>query len=293
MILSLLVFTVVVLKVNSMTLDPGTKKFSYGVEAERLCKAYKKVCPLSKICVIQHLVWPRKMSFPVCVHEQKIEVKSKVCELAPAPGVCGARFRRWYFNVHAGKCSWFTYGGCDGNMNNFRNEEECKRVCLHANASSESLVTSNAIVSIPADPALRKPAVLPHPAPIPLQMKASDAREAFELDTETDEQKLEKKMKRREYKLRRKHRKGRKGRKGKRRRGRKHNITGPYAELRVRKTSYRSEKAQNDQGEDKLAKRNRERKIRKYRKSKPSFYRNFRLFRILASKDNPIGISLR
>ncbi|GFO07961.1 kunitz-type serine protease inhibitor [Plakobranchus ocellatus] len=88
------------------------------------------ICPSGKICALQSLDWPRTMKFPVCVHERRIVVKSRICRKPPQPGKCGAQFVRWYFNVHMGACSWFTYSGCGGNRNNFRTAEECERRCM-------------------------------------------------------------------------------------------------------------------------------------------------------------------
>ncbi|GFR62798.1 Kunitz-type serine protease inhibitor [Elysia marginata] len=104
--------------------------FIFGGEAKRVCKAYKMICPSGKVCALQSITWPRTMKFPVCVHERKIVVKSRLCRKPPQPGKCGAQFVRWYFNVHMGACSWFTYSGCGGNRNNFRTAAECEARCV-------------------------------------------------------------------------------------------------------------------------------------------------------------------
>lgn len=105
-------------------------KITYGAEAQKLCKGYKKVCPRGKTCAIQTIQWPRFMKFPVCVHTHHFVVRSGVCEEVPSVGGCDAQFRRWYFNVHTAACSWFTYSGCGGNSNNFRSREECETICV-------------------------------------------------------------------------------------------------------------------------------------------------------------------
>ncbi|CAL1545708.1 unnamed protein product [Lymnaea stagnalis] len=108
------------------------EEFIFGGEAERVCEAYKRICPAKKVCALQTIQFPSPMKFPVCVHEHHIVVKSKICRQAPVPGKCGAQFMRWYFNVHMGACSWFTYSGCGGNQNNFRTAEECEAKCMGA-----------------------------------------------------------------------------------------------------------------------------------------------------------------
>ncbi|XP_037498263.1 carboxypeptidase inhibitor SmCI-like [Rhipicephalus sanguineus] len=51
------------------------------------------------------------------------------CLLEPEVGVCRAAFPRWFYNHTAEECQRFTYGGCQGNENNFEIKEECKRKC--------------------------------------------------------------------------------------------------------------------------------------------------------------------
>ena len=45
------------------------------------------------------------------------------------PGPCQESSSRYYFNVKAGVCEEFMYGGCAGNENNFATIDECKRLC--------------------------------------------------------------------------------------------------------------------------------------------------------------------
>ncbi|XP_068109481.1 kunitz-type protease inhibitor 1 isoform X2 [Hyperolius riggenbachi] len=51
------------------------------------------------------------------------------CVDLPATGPCRASFSRWYYDPIAMKCNGFTYGGCNGNGNNFLHEEECENIC--------------------------------------------------------------------------------------------------------------------------------------------------------------------
>ena len=45
------------------------------------------------------------------------------------PGPCKAFMPRWWYNAKTGKCEKFIYGGCQGNANNFKTEEECMETC--------------------------------------------------------------------------------------------------------------------------------------------------------------------
>ena len=44
-------------------------------------------------------------------------------------GPCKAALRRWYYNKKAGECLKFIYGGCQGNDNNFKTQEDCEKKC--------------------------------------------------------------------------------------------------------------------------------------------------------------------
>ncbi|XP_063803430.1 kunitz-type protease inhibitor 1 [Pseudophryne corroboree] len=54
--------------------------------------------------------------------------KARCVEL-PDTGPCRAHFRRWYYDPLLMKCTFFTYGGCAGNLNNFAEETHCTEFC--------------------------------------------------------------------------------------------------------------------------------------------------------------------
>ncbi|KAG5669428.1 hypothetical protein PVAND_017315 [Polypedilum vanderplanki] len=51
------------------------------------------------------------------------------CNLPVHTGTCRASFVRFYFNKDTKTCERFTYGGCEGNANNFKTIEECQEAC--------------------------------------------------------------------------------------------------------------------------------------------------------------------
>uniref|UniRef100_A0A8C1LMX4 Serine peptidase inhibitor, Kunitz type 1 b n=1 Tax=Cyprinus carpio TaxID=7962 RepID=A0A8C1LMX4_CYPCA len=60
----------------------------------------------------------------------RIEVNKKAhCTDPPVVGPCRARFTRWYYDPLNKKCHSFTYGGCDGNKNNFETSDKCMDNC--------------------------------------------------------------------------------------------------------------------------------------------------------------------
>ncbi|XP_062267319.1 kunitz-type protease inhibitor 1-like [Platichthys flesus] len=58
-----------------------------------------------------------------------INQKKARCAEPPHTGPCRADLTRWYYDPLDRKCHRFTYGGCQGNENNFEEEKKCGDVC--------------------------------------------------------------------------------------------------------------------------------------------------------------------
>lgn len=58
-----------------------------------------------------------------------MNTEKDVCSLPKKYGLECQVVTRYYYSRQEGKCKHFTYGGCDGNANNFKTEEECKKAC--------------------------------------------------------------------------------------------------------------------------------------------------------------------
>ncbi|KAI8425354.1 hypothetical protein MSG28_007115 [Choristoneura fumiferana] len=55
--------------------------------------------------------------------------KEEYCFLETSPGPCSGNETRWAYSAEAGDCRPFTYGGCEGNRNNFPSREYCLYYC--------------------------------------------------------------------------------------------------------------------------------------------------------------------
>jgi hypothetical protein len=51
------------------------------------------------------------------------------CNLPMKIGRCRASLPQWYYNIKTHRCELFFYGGCEGNDNNFSDEQTCKVTC--------------------------------------------------------------------------------------------------------------------------------------------------------------------
>ncbi|XP_048259425.1 papilin-like [Haliotis rufescens] len=52
-----------------------------------------------------------------------------VCIQEAKAGQCYASIPKWYYDYSSGVCREFSYGGCNGNENNFNTKEECDTFC--------------------------------------------------------------------------------------------------------------------------------------------------------------------
>merc|ERR1739848_95080 len=62
--------------------------------------------------------------------EAEEQRKERVCNLEKEMGPCRARFDRFYYDSSSNKCKKFTFGGCEGNENNFVKKSDCESLCV-------------------------------------------------------------------------------------------------------------------------------------------------------------------
>lgn len=63
---------------------------------------------------------------------------SDICLLKAETGPCRAAKQRWAYFSASGRCETFTYGGCEGNENNFFTEQDCIDKCAKTGKYSGS-----------------------------------------------------------------------------------------------------------------------------------------------------------
>ena len=57
-------------------------------------------------------------------------IETVKCFLPKSIGRCRASVGRFYYNPEIRQCEGFTYGGCEGNANNFETLGECEEDCV-------------------------------------------------------------------------------------------------------------------------------------------------------------------
>ncbi|XP_077393247.1 tissue factor pathway inhibitor a isoform X1 [Festucalex cinctus] len=62
--------------------------------------------------------------------QPELFIFNELCALKEDPGPCRSLRARFFFNVDAGRCQLFEYGGCGGNANNFESLEACRETCV-------------------------------------------------------------------------------------------------------------------------------------------------------------------
>lgn len=54
----------------------------------------------------------------------------EICSLPSDVGPCRAHQPHYFFNSATKQCEQFFYGGCRGNANRFKTQQECEETCL-------------------------------------------------------------------------------------------------------------------------------------------------------------------
>uniref|UniRef100_UPI00398F387B carboxypeptidase inhibitor SmCI-like n=1 Tax=Pristiophorus japonicus TaxID=55135 RepID=UPI00398F387B len=64
-----------------------------------------------------------------CLAKCKVKDRRNPCRMEADVGPCRGLFYRYFYNTQTKQCEEFIYGGCFGNKNNFRTEQDCQKVC--------------------------------------------------------------------------------------------------------------------------------------------------------------------
>ncbi|KHJ79534.1 Kunitz/Bovine pancreatic trypsin inhibitor domain protein [Oesophagostomum dentatum] len=60
----------------------------------------------------------------------------EICRSTQDSGPCQDYSDQYYYDAYKGTCQTFIYGGCGGNLNRFRTEDECMRRCGFLNPTA-------------------------------------------------------------------------------------------------------------------------------------------------------------
>uniref|UniRef100_H3A2A9 BPTI/Kunitz inhibitor domain-containing protein n=1 Tax=Latimeria chalumnae TaxID=7897 RepID=H3A2A9_LATCH len=81
------------------------------------------------------------------------------CLAPPEIGPCRAYFPRWYYDISSGTCKHFIYSGCNGNRNNFLQEEDCIKECVRSQGADSAKSTTALLSPVNPEPANSSPGV--------------------------------------------------------------------------------------------------------------------------------------
>ncbi|KAL8179835.1 UNVERIFIED_CONTAM: hypothetical protein K2H54_073371 [Gekko kuhli] len=70
-----------------------------------------------------------KCCFDGCALSCMDSVRSKKCRFPSEKGRCMLNLTRYYYNTDKKICETFSYGGCQGNSNNFKSLAACNKSC--------------------------------------------------------------------------------------------------------------------------------------------------------------------
>ncbi|XP_022174083.1 papilin isoform X3 [Myzus persicae] len=86
-------------------------------------------CEASKYgCCLDGITESKGENFEGC--QSKPILPGDRCKEPKDRGSCSDFTVKWFFDTEYGGCSRFWYGGCNGNNNRFKTQEECKDVCV-------------------------------------------------------------------------------------------------------------------------------------------------------------------
>ncbi|XP_026818119.1 papilin isoform X3 [Rhopalosiphum maidis] len=86
-------------------------------------------CEASKYgCCLDGIAESKGENFEGC--QSKPILPGDRCKEPKDRGSCSDFTVKWFFDTEYGGCSRFWYGGCNGNNNRFKTQEECKDICV-------------------------------------------------------------------------------------------------------------------------------------------------------------------
>lgn len=112
-------------------------KFLSCIGYDGLCSNIFRRCQVSfakRLSTLSHYLFT---VFPTLSHLPKVTFTEHMCNFEPDFGSCDANLPRYFYDAVIGECAQFTYGGCDGNENNFLTHQQCMQACKGVNSTSK------------------------------------------------------------------------------------------------------------------------------------------------------------
>ncbi|XP_062274553.1 kunitz-type protease inhibitor 2 [Scomber scombrus] len=106
-----------------------------------------RMAPAFSSDVAQESAAPAETKPTETQHAEKKEMQAdefaELCGAEPVVGPCRAAFQRWFYSSKTGGCQSFVYGGCQGNKNNYKNQESCMSTCATVNVLPSKKASSD------------------------------------------------------------------------------------------------------------------------------------------------------
>lgn len=75
-----------------------------------------------------NILW--KMCFSHTLSSSEAPYDDPRCNLPLDPGPCQNYTVHWYYDRKANSCAQFWYGGCGGNDNRYKSDDQCAKACV-------------------------------------------------------------------------------------------------------------------------------------------------------------------
>uniref|UniRef100_A0A3B5AYD5 BPTI/Kunitz inhibitor domain-containing protein n=1 Tax=Stegastes partitus TaxID=144197 RepID=A0A3B5AYD5_9TELE len=108
----------------------NANRFNTEHECFRTCVAHSKRYLVSELIQTCQQIVPQVSDLIVSSPFCSLCLCPDACFLSQDQGSCQNYSMMWFFDTEQNECARFWYGGCGGNENRFKTQEECENLCL-------------------------------------------------------------------------------------------------------------------------------------------------------------------